>query len=85
MFSIVIFQQLGVQGKGFEPAVETLFGKNGFFPDTVLKTLYRTLDKLPGLVQGNMNEGVQVYKLLINAFISLGTSASNTVFIFSVP
>lgn len=60
MFLIVILQQLGVHGKGFEPAVEALFGKNGFFPDTVSKTLYWTLDKLPG--QGrNMEEGVQVF------------------------
>lgn len=38
-----------MQGKGFEPTVEALFGKNGFFPDTLSKVLYWTVDKIPQL------------------------------------
>lgn len=62
VFPIVVLQQVGMQGKGFEPTVEALFGKNGFFPDTLSKTLYWTIDKLPG--QGTwhrMGEGVRVF------------------------
>lgn len=36
-----------MDGRGFEPSIEALFGKNGFFPDTLGKTLYWTLDKIP--------------------------------------
>lgn len=61
VFLIVILQQLGVQGKGFEPAVEALFGKNGFFPDTVFKTLYWTLDKLPGYASADVKEDFKVF------------------------
>ncbi|XP_067274419.1 apolipoprotein B-100-like isoform X2 [Pseudorasbora parva] len=39
--------EIGMEGKGFEPIVEALFGEDGFFPDTILKaTLYAT-DKMP--------------------------------------
>lgn len=38
-----------MQGKGFEPTVEALFGKNGFFPDTLSKVLYWAVDKVPQL------------------------------------
>lgn len=55
-------QQVGMQGKGFEPTVEALFGKNGFFPDTLSKTLYWTIDKLPRQdMWYNMAEGVEVF------------------------
>lgn len=39
--------QVGVEGKGLEPTVEALFGPNGFFPDTVMKTFYYAADKMP--------------------------------------
>ncbi|XP_030628767.1 apolipoprotein B-100 isoform X1 [Chanos chanos] len=39
--------EIGMEGKGFEPTVEALFGANGFFPDTVLKTIYYAADKMP--------------------------------------
>ncbi|XP_007238433.3 apolipoprotein Bb, tandem duplicate 1 [Astyanax mexicanus] len=39
--------EVGVEGKGFEPTVEALFGPNGFFPDTVMKTIYFAADKMP--------------------------------------
>ena len=36
-----------MEGKGFEPTVEALFGENGFFPDTVLRTMYFVSDNMP--------------------------------------
>ncbi|XP_034755326.1 apolipoprotein Bb, tandem duplicate 1 [Etheostoma cragini] len=39
--------EIGMEGKGFEPTVEALFGKNGFFPDTALKTMYFFSDNMP--------------------------------------
>lgn len=36
-----------MEGTGFEPTVEALFGKNGFFPDTTLKTMYYMSDNMP--------------------------------------
>ena len=36
-----------MEGKGFEPTIEALFGKNGFFPDTMSKAMYWTGDKMP--------------------------------------
>ncbi|MEQ2309852.1 hypothetical protein AMECASPLE_002761 [Ameca splendens] len=43
--------ELGMEGKGFEPTIEALFGKNGFFPDTVSKALYWAEGKMPPEVQ----------------------------------
>ncbi|XP_069371734.1 apolipoprotein B-100-like [Paralichthys olivaceus] len=39
--------EFGMEGKGFEPTVEALFGKNGFFPDTVMKTMFFVSDNMP--------------------------------------
>ncbi|XP_072313030.1 apolipoprotein Bb, tandem duplicate 1 [Eucyclogobius newberryi] len=39
--------EIGMEGKGFEPTVEALFGENGFFPDTTLKTMYFVSDNMP--------------------------------------
>ncbi|XP_038134630.1 apolipoprotein B-100-like [Cyprinodon tularosa] len=39
--------ELGMDGKGFEPTIEALLGKNGFFPDTISKALYWAGGKLP--------------------------------------
>lgn len=36
-----------MEGKGFEPTFDALFGTNGFFPDTVLKTMFFVADKMP--------------------------------------
>lgn len=36
-----------MEGKGFEPTIDALFGKNGFFPDTVSKSLYWAEDNMP--------------------------------------
>ncbi|KAK0137819.1 Apolipoprotein B-100 [Merluccius polli] len=39
--------EIGMEGKGFEPTVEALFGENGFFPNTALKTMYFVSDNMP--------------------------------------
>ncbi|XP_031178438.1 apolipoprotein B-100-like [Sander lucioperca] len=39
--------EVGMEGKGFEPTVDALFGENGFFPDTAMKTIYFVADKMP--------------------------------------
>uniref|UniRef100_UPI0037E98079 apolipoprotein B-100-like n=1 Tax=Semicossyphus pulcher TaxID=241346 RepID=UPI0037E98079 len=39
--------EIGMEGKGFEPTIDALFGKNGFFPDTLSKALYWADDKMP--------------------------------------
>lgn len=36
-----------MEGKGFEPIVEALFGDDGFFPDTIMKTTLYATDKMP--------------------------------------
>ncbi|XP_077096389.1 apolipoprotein B-100-like [Siphateles boraxobius] len=39
--------EIGMEGKGFEPIVEAIFGDNGFFPDTIMKTTLYATDKMP--------------------------------------
>ncbi|XP_023566702.1 apolipoprotein B-100 [Octodon degus] len=50
--------EIGLEGKGFEPTLEALFGKQGFFPDSVSKALY--------WVNGQVPE--QVSKVLVDHF-----------------
>ncbi|XP_041951597.1 apolipoprotein B-100-like [Alosa sapidissima] len=53
--------EFGMEGKGFEPTIEALFGKNGFFPDTVSKAMYWTGDKMPEkMVKILENWGIQL-------------------------
>ncbi|XP_041832599.1 apolipoprotein Bb, tandem duplicate 1 [Melanotaenia boesemani] len=42
--------EFGMEGKGFEPTVDALFGEDGFFPDTALKTMYFVSDNMPDSV-----------------------------------
>lgn len=42
--------QIGLEGKGFEPTLEALFGKQGFFPDSVNKALYWVNGQVPDRV-----------------------------------
>ncbi|OCT79025.1 hypothetical protein XELAEV_18030121mg [Xenopus laevis] len=42
--------EIGVEGKGFEPTLDALFGNGGFFPDCTLKALYWVDGKLPDKV-----------------------------------
>ncbi|KAL6485915.1 hypothetical protein MHYP_G00053070 [Metynnis hypsauchen] len=39
--------EFGMEGKGFDPSIEAIFGKNGFFPDTISKAVYWVGDKMP--------------------------------------
>ncbi|XP_068017431.1 apolipoprotein B-100 isoform X2 [Melanerpes formicivorus] len=39
--------ELGLDGKGFEPTLEALFGEKGFFPDAASKALYWVHGKVP--------------------------------------
>ncbi|XP_066530178.1 apolipoprotein B-100 [Hoplias malabaricus] len=39
--------EIGLEGEGFEPAIEALFGENGFFPDTTSKAMYWANDQMP--------------------------------------
>ncbi|XP_032149890.1 apolipoprotein B-100 [Sapajus apella] len=50
--------EIGLEGKGFEPTLEALFGKQGFFPDSVNKALY--------WVKGQVPDGVS--KVLVDHF-----------------
>ncbi|XP_077365952.1 apolipoprotein Bb, tandem duplicate 1 [Festucalex cinctus] len=42
----VDMMEIGIEGEGFEPTVEALFGDDGFFPDTALKTTYFVSDNI---------------------------------------
>ncbi|KAF0870770.1 APOB protein, partial [Crocuta crocuta] len=46
-FSPVDLFEIGLEGKGFEPTLEALFGKQGFFPDSVNKALYWVDGQVP--------------------------------------
>ncbi|XP_070698840.1 apolipoprotein B-100 [Pempheris klunzingeri] len=37
--------EVGVEGTGFEPTIDTLFGEKGFFPDSISKVMYWAGDK----------------------------------------
>ncbi|KAM9316095.1 apolipoprotein B-100 [Gastrophryne carolinensis] len=39
--------EIGIEGKGFEPTLDALFGKGGFFPDSAAKALYWANGKVP--------------------------------------
>lgn len=51
-----------MDGKGFEPTVDALFGKNGFFPDTVSKALYWAEDKMPNIIKDVLEKWVAPFK-----------------------
>lgn len=49
-------QQIGMEGKGFEPTADALFGTNGFFPDTVMKTMYFVSDNMPVVISDTLEK-----------------------------
>lgn len=53
------FIEFGMEGKGFEPTVETLFGSNGFFPDSISKAMYWVGDKMPNKINEVLQEWVE--------------------------
>ncbi|KAM8776139.1 LOW QUALITY PROTEIN: apolipoprotein B-100 [Rhynchonycteris naso] len=46
-FAAVDLFELGLEGEGFEPTLEALFGKQGFFPDSVNKALHWVDGQVP--------------------------------------
>lgn len=48
-----------MDGKGFEPTVENLFGSNGFFPDSISKAMYWFGDKMPNKINEVLQEWVE--------------------------
>ncbi|KAM9798131.1 apolipoprotein B-100-like [Neosynchiropus ocellatus] len=57
------FYEVGLEGKGFEPTIDALFGKNGFFPDAVSKAIYWTEDKMPSKINEVLKEWVAPFKM----------------------
>ncbi|KAM8846967.1 apolipoprotein B-100-like [Synchiropus picturatus] len=57
------FYEVGLEGKGFEPTIDALFGKNGFFPDAVSKAIYWTEDKMPSKINEVLKEWVAPLKM----------------------
>ncbi|XP_026089616.1 apolipoprotein B-100-like [Carassius auratus] len=53
------FMEVGMDGKGFEPTVENLFGSNGFFPDSISKAMYWFGDKMPNKINEVLQEWVE--------------------------
>lgn len=51
-----------MEGKGLEPTIEALFGKNGFFPDTVSKALYWAEDMMPPKIKEVLEKWVAPLK-----------------------
>ncbi|KAI7799514.1 putative apolipoprotein B-100 [Triplophysa rosa] len=54
--------EIGMEGKGFEPFIEALFGINGFFPDTAMKTIFYAANKIPLQVNDVLNDIVPVLR-----------------------
>uniref|UniRef100_A0A667ZJC5 Vitellogenin domain-containing protein n=1 Tax=Myripristis murdjan TaxID=586833 RepID=A0A667ZJC5_9TELE len=63
--------EIGMEGKGFEPTVEALFGENGFFPDSALKTMYFVTDNMPLGIQEILENMLPVLKTKKQASHSL--------------
>lgn len=59
LFIYFVVTKFGMEGKGFEPNVETLFGSNGFFPDSISKAMYWAGDKMPNKINEVLQEWVE--------------------------
>lgn len=76
-----------MDGKGFEPTVETLFGSNGFFPDTISKAMYWVGDKMPNKINEVLQEWVdplRTEKTKRQVLISIAYSNPNSVIIYVI-
>lgn len=76
-----------MDGKGFEPTVETLFGSNGFFPDTISKAMYWVGDKMPNKINEVLQEWVdplRTEKTKRQVLISIAYSNPNNVIIYMI-
>uniref|UniRef100_A0A3B5BN13 Vitellogenin domain-containing protein n=1 Tax=Stegastes partitus TaxID=144197 RepID=A0A3B5BN13_9TELE len=58
----VDMMEIGMEGKGFEPTVDALFGQSGFFPDIALKTMYFVSDNMPQKVNEILQNIMPAYK-----------------------
>lgn len=79
--------KFGMDGKGFEPTVETLFGSNGFFPDTISKAMYWVGDKMPNKINEVLQEWVdplRTEKTKRQVLISIAYSNPNNVIIYVI-
>ncbi|KAM9798130.1 apolipoprotein Bb, tandem duplicate 1 [Neosynchiropus ocellatus] len=54
--------EVGMEGTGLEPTVDALFGKDGFFPSTVLRTMYLVSDNVPLKVKEVMHDMMPTLK-----------------------
>ncbi|XP_032441947.1 apolipoprotein Bb, tandem duplicate 1 [Xiphophorus hellerii] len=54
--------EIGMTGEGFEPTIEALFGENGFFPDTALKTMYFVSENMPQPVNQILENAIPALK-----------------------
>ncbi|XP_018588227.2 apolipoprotein B-100 [Scleropages formosus] len=43
--------EVGIEGSGFEPTINALFGEKGFFPDAVSLAMYWVENKMPSRIQ----------------------------------
>ncbi|MBN3313712.1 APOB protein, partial [Atractosteus spatula] len=48
-YNIDMFE-VGLEGNGFEPTIDALFGEKGFFPDSAMKAMYWAENKMPDKV-----------------------------------
>lgn len=51
-----------MEGTGFEPTVEALFGENGFFPDTAMQTMYFVSDNMPQRIREVVQNVIPAFK-----------------------
>ncbi|CAI5683953.1 unnamed protein product [Oreochromis niloticus] len=54
--------EIGMEGTGFEPTIEALFGENGFFPDTAMQTMYFVSDNMPQRIREVMQNVIPALK-----------------------
>ncbi|PWA27745.1 hypothetical protein CCH79_00000447 [Gambusia affinis] len=54
--------EIGMTGEGFEPTIEALFGEDGFFPDTALKTMYFVSENMPQAVNEILENAIPALK-----------------------
>uniref|UniRef100_A0AAZ1WWP1 Vitellogenin domain-containing protein n=1 Tax=Oreochromis aureus TaxID=47969 RepID=A0AAZ1WWP1_OREAU len=54
--------EIGMEGTGFEPTIEALFGENGFFPDTAMQTMYFVSDNMPQRIHEVMQNVIPALK-----------------------
>uniref|UniRef100_A0A3P8TSZ4 Vitellogenin domain-containing protein n=1 Tax=Amphiprion percula TaxID=161767 RepID=A0A3P8TSZ4_AMPPE len=71
--------EIGMEGKGFEPTVDALFGENGFFPDTALKTMYFVSDNMPQRVNEILRDLIPSLRKKQNLMREIGRNFNKLV------